>query len=205
MQALNQLATTLTPEDWVYLDRRDFLMERFKAHDINIPIKSEEEADKVREAQQNSLQMKLAVGMQEAEIAYKKAQTMAQLTKAKKVNTEATKEAQTPIEQPNGDDPRLVDADIAKKQAEIDDIRTKSDLSIQKANEEIAQLRQKGEENQLSNLVDLAHKDEMHKTDLEIKKKTADHSMKMKEKMIKATPKPKSLPKTTKSKPSGGK
>jgi hypothetical protein len=205
MQALNQLATTMTPEDWVYLDRRDFLKERFKAHDINIPIKSEEEADKIREAQQNSLQMQLAVKMQEAEIAYKNSQTMAQLTKAKKVNTDATKDAQTPIETQSADDPRLVDADIAKKQAEIDDIRTKSDLAIQKANEEIAQLRQKGEENKLSTLIDLSHKDEMHKTEVELKKKQADHTMKMKEKAIKSIPKPKTPSKSTKSKPSGGK
>lgn len=202
MQALNQLATTMTPEDWVYIDRRDFLKERFKAHDINIPIKSEEEADKIRESQQNSLQMQLAIKMQEAEIAYKKSQTMAQLTKAKKVNTEATKDAQTPIENPNSTtDPSITNAEVAKKQAEIDKIRTESEIAIAKAENEMAQLRQKGEDEHLKGMVDMVHQHEAHKTDLDLKQKQAEHGMKLKEKatMMKAKQKPTSKsPKSTK-------
>ena len=98
MQALNQLSTTLTEEDWIYIDRREFLAEKFKAHDVRINLRTEEEADVIRQRQSESLEMQLAIEKEKAEIAYKKAQTAAQLTKAKAKNVEAEKEAQTPIE-----------------------------------------------------------------------------------------------------------
>ena len=118
MQALTQLTTTMTPEEWVYVDRREFLAEKFKAHDINITLKTEEEADKIRQEMENSRERTLAYAQLEADIAYKKAQTLGQLTKAKKQNIEAAKEAQTPIETNAADDPRLADEDVAIKQTE---------------------------------------------------------------------------------------
>jgi len=113
MQALNQLSTTMTEEDWIYVDRREFLNEKFKAHDINITLRSEEEADKIRTANQESIQMQLAIQMQQAEVGYKKAQTMAQLSKARENNVDAVVKSQ-------GEDTQLVDAQTDKVRVETE-------------------------------------------------------------------------------------
>lgn len=179
MQALNQLSTTLTPEDWVYIPRREFLADKFKAHDINIKLRSEEEASKVREEEQNSIQMQLAIEMQKAEIGYKKSQTMAQLTKAKEKNVEANIKAQTPMEQPEQADPRLQDEEVA--------------LATTERQSKEYQIRREEEAHQQ----ELVHKEDEHalkiatdaKTaaqELGIKRATAAHAMKMKEEANKA-------------------
>jgi|GEM_PF-539710 len=120
MQALAQLTTTMTEAEWDYIPRREFLQEKFKAHDIGITLLTEEEVKKLREARQQSMQFKLAQEMQMAEIAYKKAQTLSQTTKAKKTNIEAIKEAQTPIEADGVEDPRLVEGELALKGKEME-------------------------------------------------------------------------------------
>jgi hypothetical protein len=179
MQALTQLKSTLTPEDMIYIDHRDFLDQYLKAHDVKLVLRTEEEADKLRQAQEQTLAMQLAVEMQKAEIAYKKSQTMAQLTKAKDKNVEANIKAQTPIEQPEGSDPRLQEAELQGKQTEI------------QAKE--AEIRRKEEAHALK----MGHEDEKHRvkiaTDMtkvghEVanKDKMTDHGMEMSTQMTKA-------------------
>jgi hypothetical protein len=179
MQALTQLTTTMTPEEWDYIPQREFLQEKFKAHDINITLLTEEEVQKKRQEREQSVQNQLALKMAEAEVQYKKAQTMAQLSKAKEHNVKATKEAQTPPEQPAGEDPRLVDGELELQDTE----KMGKQAEIRRQEEKHA--------------MDLAHADEAHtvkiatdttKTaqELALKGKQAEHDMEMKEKMTKA-------------------
>lgn len=178
MQALNQLTTTLTPEDWVYIPRRDFLVDKFKAHDINIRLRTEEEAAKIREEEQNSIQMKLAIEMQMAEIAYKKAQTANQFTKAKKFNVDAEKEARTPVELPEGSDPRLAEADVAAKSVGIQSEQEKMRREEETHQQELVH---KENEHAMKIATDARYVDE----ELTMKKEKAQHDMKMKEQQVK--------------------
>lgn len=89
MQALTQLSSTLTEEEWDYIPRRDFLKEKLRAHDIRIHLKTEKEVEQLQAQRAESEANKLAIEMQKAEIGYKKAQRMVQLSKAKKANIEA--------------------------------------------------------------------------------------------------------------------
>ncbi len=202
MQALNQLSTTLTPEDWVYLDRREFLMERLKAHDINIRVRTEEEAQKVREDQQNSINNQLMLELTKAEIAYKKAQTLGQLTKAKEKNVEATIAATTPPAA--SDDPRLAEAELSKKQAEIDQTNEKTRLMNEKHNLEAMKAGQEMQDKSAQNSLEMAKGIDKHTQDMDLKKKQAEHGMKLKEKIstLKAKQKPaeKSVKSSTKPK-----
>ena len=191
MQALNQLATTMLPEDWVYVDRRDFLKERFKAHDINIVLKTEDEANEIRRQQEESIQNKLQIEMAQAEIGYKKAQTMAQLTKAKEKNVIANKEAQTPIEQPAGDDPRLTEGELALQQTdkmgkEAEIRRQEESHALKMAHADEAHTVKKAIDTTKA-AQDIAIKGEQTKAQLEAEKETRAHDMKMKEHMTKAS------------------
>ena len=185
MQALTQLTTTMTPEEWDYIPKREFLVEKFKAHDIMIPLLSEEEVQKLRDARDQSVQNQLALKMADAEVGYKKAQTMAQLTKAKEHNVKAVKDAQTPPEQPQGVNPEL-------QNAEVQGVQT-NNLAKE------AEIRRAEEQHTL----DLEHQQEQHhvglvqetaKTaqEMELKNRTAEHGMQMKEKLTTATAKAKS-------------
>ena len=192
MQALNQLTQTLLPEDWDYIPRREFLMEKFKAHDIGITLLTEEEVAKVREARQQSLQSKLAIEMQMAEIAYKKAQTLSQQTKAKKTNIEAIKEAQTPIETQTGEDERITQGELALQGA---DLEAKNQKMAQADEKHTLDMQHKVEDHAVSRAIDTtkaAHevvassrKSELEaekgKTDIDLKKKAAEHGQKIQE------------------------
>jgi hypothetical protein len=180
MGALTQLTSTLTPEEWDYIPRREFIEEKFKAYDLNIKLRTEEEVQKIREERENSRQMQLAYAQAEADIAYKKAQTAGQLTKAKKLNVEATKDAQTPIEQPENADPRINEAELAIKETEMagkmGDQRRKEEAHAQK----------------------LAHQEDKHQTtkaidttktaqELAINREKAEYERRMKEKTTQAS------------------
>jgi len=89
MQALNQLVATLSEDDWDYIDRRDILEKRLDANDISISLRSEEEAQKIREARQNTIISQLQIEAIKAEIAKDNAQAMVNLTKAKERNINA--------------------------------------------------------------------------------------------------------------------
>lgn len=197
MQALNQLATTMTPEDWVYVDRRDFLKARFDAHDINIKLKTEEEADKVRQQIAEGTMQKLTEALTKAEIDYKKAQTMGQLAKAKDHNVEAETKAAAPPA--GGEHPAIVDANVAKTQAETDAIKQKAALEGQTHAAELAKTGQEMHHEAVRTGVDILHQHEQHQADLAakgeavaMKKAESSHGMQVKEKtaMIKAKMKP---------------
>ncbi len=141
MQALNQMSQTLSEEDWLYIPRREFLAEKIKAHDIRLTLRSEEEVDLLRKQQSESLEMQLAIEKEKAEIAYKKAQTVAQLTKAKEKNVEAERAAQEPIEgAPPSEDPALKRAEVESKirrddekhALSLDQQRAKGDIDVAK-------------------------------------------------------------------------
>jgi hypothetical protein len=123
MQSLNMFATTLTPEDWVYIPRRQFLEERIKANDLDITIRTEEEADKVRQSM-----------------------TLNLVTKAKKTNQEPPKgaEATDPIKQGLEHQSQAVDLagklkdmdrQDRKTEAEIEHIHAKTYQTVKKADE----------------------------------------------------------------------
>jgi hypothetical protein len=184
MQALTQLTTTMTPEEWVYVDKREFLKEKFKAHDININLRSEEEADKIRQAEQDSVQMQLAMEMQKAEIAYKKSQTLAQLTKAKDKNVEAQIKAQTPIEQPQGTDPRVTEEEVALAQTE----RAGKEAEIRRGEEtHMMEMAHASEDHSVKKAIDTTKSAQEiamtgQKHELEMEHKNEDHQKKLKEK-----------------------
>jgi hypothetical protein len=196
MQALAQLTNTLTEDEWIYIPKREFLVEKMKAHDINIKLLTEDEADEVRKAMENSEMAMLQKEAMKAAIAKDKAQAASNLTKAKEKNILANKEASTPPETEAAADPRLQDMELRKKEAEINDISAKTSMKIEEAQAKTAALTQKAEEAQLASRTKLAMEAEKHQTDLEIKKKQADHAMKMKEKAsnqqknVKNSPKP---------------
>ncbi len=191
MQALNQLTTTLAPEDWVYLDRREFLKERLKAHDLNIPLRTEEEADKIRENQANSITNKLQMDLMASEISKNKAQAMVNLTKAKEKNIEANKAAETPPEIPENESPEMKAARLEQEQAKTDDQRTKTALTVDKHNMEKAKTEHDMGVSDVQTAIQERRNEEKHQTEIGIKKETAKHGMKMKEKVA-SKPKPKS-------------
>ena len=191
MQALTQLTTTLTPEEWAYVPKREFLMEKFKAHDILITLLEEEEVAKLQEAQQNSIQMQLAVELQKSEIAKNKAQSLSLLTKAKEHNVNAIKESQTPPEIPPGQDPRLQDAELAGKQTEI--MGKQAEIRRQEERH-AAEMARADESHTVKKAIDttktaqdIAIKGQMAAQDMETKAKMTEHDMKMKEHMTKAS------------------
>ena len=90
MQALNLLAQTLTPEDWCYIPRYDFLVERWKSHDMPMNmLRSEEEAKPFLAALNDPEMKKLSMQQVIAEIEYKKAMTLKATAQAKDKNTDA--------------------------------------------------------------------------------------------------------------------
>jgi hypothetical protein len=187
MQALSQLNTTLTPEQKDYIPEGEFVSEMFKAHDLKINLRTDEEVKQIREARKQNVENQLALEMLRAEIGYKKSQTMAQLTKSKKLNVEATKDAQTPPEGVEATDPRLTEEEVALK-------------STERMGKE-AEIRRGEEKHQM----EMAHADEAHtvkkaidttkaaseialkgkKTEAEIKTKEAAAKVKAKEKKVK--------------------
>lgn len=179
MQALTQLNSTLTPEQRDYIPEGEMVKEIFKAHDIDLVLRTDEEVQKIRTQREQSVQNQLALKMAESEIQYKKAQTLSQISKAKKSNTDATVAAQTPVEQPQGNDPRLQDAELQGIQTD--------NMSKE------AQIRRDEEVHQL----EMAHKDEAHRTKMAVETtktahsiadqhKMTDHKMDMGEKMTAA-------------------
>lgn len=178
MQAMNQMAASLQPEDWVYIPRRDYLKEWLKAHDLNISLRSEEEAQKIISSQQDQRAQELAYAQMAAEIEYKKAQTMGQLTKAKKVNVEAARDAQTPPETTPQSDPRLTEGELALQSAKLRD----QEASTRRAEEKH---RFEMNEQATKNRIELATRAAKADADITNKQKTTNHSLKMKEMSVK--------------------
>ena len=90
MQALNLLSTTLTPEERCYVPARDFLVARWKSHDLPIEmLRTEEEAEPYVSALNDPEMKKLQMEVQKAEIEYKKAMTLKASAQAKDKNMDA--------------------------------------------------------------------------------------------------------------------
>ncbi len=193
MAALANLKNTMQPEDWPYIPRREFLAETLKAHDIKIELRSEEEAQEIISQQTDQRAKELAYAQLEAEVAYKRAQTAGQLTKAKKFNVEAEKNAITPPETTPAADPRLQDAELMARSTDIaaknEQIRRDEEAHQQKLrhSEESHRL------NQTKTAIQTAH-------DEEIKERDDLHSMKMKEKEVEIKAKQPKVQKTSKKK-----
>ena len=182
MQALNQFMQTVSPEDWVYLDRRELLKERLKAHDLNVALKTEEEADQIRQQQQNSEINRLQIEAMRAQISKDKAQAMSNLTKAKEKNIEANKASYTPPEQAEQTSPEMQQAQVAKELAGVEESNAKIRMMERDQANREAELRQTMEHDRLQNVLDMSLKTDKHTTEMDIKKKSADHAMTMKEK-----------------------
>jgi hypothetical protein len=177
MAALANLKNTMQPEDWPYVPRREFLSETFKAHDINIALRTEEEAQEIIVKQIDQRAQELAYAQAEAEVAYKKAQTAGQLTKAKKNNVEAEKDFITPPDTNPAADPRLQDAELAAKST---DIAAKNEQIRRDEESHQQKLRQNEESHQLEQskiAIQAAH-------DEEIKERDTLHGMQLKEKEL---------------------
>ena len=193
MAALANLKNTMQPEDWPYIPRREFLAETLKAHDIKIELRSEEEAQEIISQKTDQRAKELAYAQLEAEVAYKRAQTAGQLTKAKKFNVEAEKNAITPPETTPAADPRLQDAELMARSTDIaaknEQIRRDEEAHQQKLrhSEESHRL------NQAKTAIQTAH-------DEEIKERDDLHSMKMKEKEVEIKAKQPKVQKTSKKK-----
>lgn len=179
MAALNNLKQTMQPEDWAYIPRRDLLEELVKAHDLKIKVRSDQEAAEYMASISDERAKQLAYAQMEADIAYKRAQTAGQLTKAKKFNVEAEKDAITPPESGEYTDPRMTEAEIAEQ-----------NLKNASINE---QMRRDEEAHRLN----MFHSDEDHRvkittaamktaSEIDNKDKMVEHSMKMKEKQAKS-------------------
>lgn len=193
MAALANLKNTMQPDDWPYIPRREFLAETLKAHDIKIELRSEEEAQEIISQQTDQRAKELAYAQLEAEVAYKRAQTAGQLTKAKKFNVEAEKNAIAPPETTPAADPRLQDAELMARST---DIASKTE-QIRRDEEAHQQKLRHSEEshrlNQTKTAIQTAH-------DEEIKERDDLHSMKMKEKEVEIKAKQPKVQKTSKKK-----
>lgn len=194
MQSINQFMSTLSPEDLIYIPRRELLAERLKVHDLNINLKTEEEADKIREQQSNSEMAILEKEMLKSDIAKNKAQAMTNLAKGKKINVEANKDVSVLPEQMENESPEMKTARLEEEQAKIDDQRTKTALTVDKYNMDKVSMAKDMERQDQKHTVEMAGKISEHKTAMDIKRETAKHNMKMKEKTI-SQPKTKSVKK----------
>jgi len=103
--------------------------------------------------------------MQKAEVGYKRAQTMAQLSKAKDKNVEAIIKAQTPIEGAGATDSRLIEEEIALQQTE----RAGKEAQIRHAEDQHA--------------LDMQHQKESHQMELGTKMAKTAHEIALKHKM----------------------
>jgi len=186
MNLLNQLQQTITPEDWDYIPREQFVKEKLKTFDLNIKMRTEEEAQKLREERENSRMQQLLYAQIETEIRYKQAQTMAQLTKAKEKNVEAIKKAEAPPEGQEAVNPELQNAEVASKNAEVAKKEQEMMHSQEKHDQE---MRQKQADHRMKldqeNLTVLQKERKMrHEMGLKEQKSKAD--MEMKKEMMKA-------------------
>jgi hypothetical protein len=96
INALNMFATTMAPEDWAYVPRRQFLEERVKANELDITLRTEEEAQAYIQSLKDIEMAQLAKDAMRADITKKKAMALSLASKAKKTNIEAV--APTPKE-----------------------------------------------------------------------------------------------------------
>lgn len=87
LQGIDAFRARLQPEDWAYLNRRDFLREELKLLDLhnNIELLSKEDADNIRNAQIDKEAVALAKATQIVDIEYTKSKAAHMFAKAQSV------------------------------------------------------------------------------------------------------------------------
>ena len=204
MNLLNQLQASMQPEDWDYIPRDQFVKEKIKTFDLAITMRTEEEAQKVREERENSRMQQLVYAQLEAEVQYKKAQTMAQLTKAKDKNVEAIKRAGEEPEGGEAVNEELQNAEVRAKTAESIKKEQEIGLAQQKHDQEMRQREQEHSIRMADQKLAALQAERKAKAELEMEKQRVDQEMKMKKEMhdvkkkVAAKPKPQKPQKTTK-------
>ena len=118
MQALSMLSTTLSPEEWCYVPRYEFLKEKWKAHNMPVSmLKTEDEAAAALAALNDPEMKKLQMQVQLAEIDYKKAMTLKATAQAKEKNADAG------LKKPAADNAaKIADATALEKHAKVAEI-----------------------------------------------------------------------------------
>jgi hypothetical protein len=89
INALNMLASTLTPEDWAYIPRRQIIEERIKANELDIKLRTEEEAGQYIQSLKDPEVDKLTKDDLRAEITKKQAMALNLTSKARKTAQES--------------------------------------------------------------------------------------------------------------------
>lgn len=184
-QSLNQFILTLQPEDWAYMPRRELLEKRIKVMDLDITLKSEDEAEAYRQAMVDREAIALQKEDMKAEIKKKQAMAMNLTTKAKSTNIEANQKAMGLDKESGGgpvvDPQRMaleregVALDNQRKATQIRQSEEKHQQDIQKGNLESGmELHRHGAE--------LGMEKEKHDTDLELSKKKTEASISQAEK-----------------------
>lgn len=187
MQALTQMAGTMTEEDWLYVPRREFLHERMKSHDLQITLRTEEEAQKLAALMQDQRAKELAYAQMEADIAETKAKTMGALSKAKKSNVDANIQSQTGPEITPQNDPRITEAELALQDAKLRDqeaaTRMKEEKHRFEMNEKSTKNRIDIAQKTAKTATDIENKNAQVSADIKNKKAVTAHGMKIKEKL----------------------
>lgn len=88
MQSLNQLVTTIQPEERVYIPWRALLEQRVKTNDLDLSLNTEEQADEIRRSMVDDKAKELAYMQAEADVKKTNAMALNLITKAKKSNNE---------------------------------------------------------------------------------------------------------------------
>ena len=88
INALNMFATTMQPEDWAYIPRRQFIEGRVKANDLDIEVRTEEEAQQYMQSMVDQRAKELQYQDMEAEIDKKRGMALKMATASKKTNVE---------------------------------------------------------------------------------------------------------------------
>jgi len=105
--------------------------------------------------------------------------------------------SEPPEPPPPGADPRLNDAELLKKQAEIDKIRTETDIKVANLEADMAKMRAEIDRKSRESDAKIAQDTVKTASEVSRKKAESDHGMKVKERaaMIKARQKPAAKPK----------
>lgn len=172
MQAMTAFKQSILPEDWIYVPRRDFLEEMVKTHDLRLTLRTEEEAQAYAATLTDPEMPQLMKDEKKADIAYRKAQALTSLSKAKNVNLDANRK----MAGMEDDDPM----DLEDRMAETDLKRAKTLETSAKAMSMAAPAQDKQRETQMSleqsaqlHEQKMRHQEESHQMNLKHKEAAA--------------------------------
>ena len=169
-QALNQFVLTLTPEDWAYIPRRDLLEKRIKVNDLDVALKSEEEAEQYRQSMVDMRAKELGYQDLDAEIKKKKAMALNLTTKAKMSNIEANQKSMG-----IGDGGGGTVVDPQRMALEREGISLENQKKVQDIQQKQEQHRRKMEKEGISTGIDVARQS----TEMEMERERHDHDIEM--------------------------